>query len=88
MQANVNDPKIYREANADYEAFWGKYSEELVVEPGRDFLPNFHRGARPFSPLLHRPDVTVRARYMPSRYDTPVQTGRSPKHRFLLGWRR
>jgi len=28
-QANVNDPKIYAEADADYEAFWAKHAEDL-----------------------------------------------------------
>jgi acetyl-CoA synthetase len=28
-QANVNDPKIYAEANEDFEAFWAKHAESL-----------------------------------------------------------
>jgi len=28
-QANVNDPKIYAEADADYEAFWAKQADDL-----------------------------------------------------------
>jgi acetyl-CoA synthetase len=28
-QANISDPKVYEEANADFEAFWAKHAEEL-----------------------------------------------------------
>ncbi|MBV9281441.1 MAG: AMP-binding protein, partial [Chloroflexi bacterium] len=29
QQANVNDPRVYEEANADFEAFWARHAEEL-----------------------------------------------------------
>jgi hypothetical protein len=67
-QANVNDPKIYDEANADYEAFWGKYTEELVVEPGHNFYPIFTGAPGPSHPFCTAP--MLRSGYGTCRPDT------------------